>query len=197
VLVLGAELPDVQEQLESRPGADGREWDRELAWSELLEPLTEPEQTALRLHLVEQRSFTAIAQAMRLTRPAAYRLYRRALKRVQGSKVRVGKRTIFLDPASLHPAHGAASRFEREGDLTQLVQALHRGVQAQGRLPGRGWLAKQTGLSEHRVTRLLSLLAEAGCIQARGPRQSGHLAHTSPEETLALLGIRPILPAGA
>jgi RNA polymerase sigma factor (sigma-70 family) len=197
VQVLGANLPDVQEQIEGQSGVDGREWDQELAWSELLEPLPEREQTVLLLHLAEQQSFTAVAQAMQLTRPAAYRLYRRALKRVQGSKVRVGERTIFLDPASLHPTRGDVSGFEREGDLTLLVQALHLGAPPKGRLPGRGWLARQTGLSEHRVTRLLNLLVQAGCIRARGPRRAGFLVHASAEETLATLGIRPFAQAGA
>ena len=89
LVMLGTEQPGVQEQvdLQPDPGADGREWDNDLAWSELLEPLSERERAALLLHLADQRTFTDVAQALQLTRPAAYRLYRRALKRVQGSPI--------------------------------------------------------------------------------------------------------------
>lgn len=182
VRVLGAERPDVQEKIDSRSGADGREWDANLSWAELLENLTERERAVLVLHLGGGKTFTDLAQALRLTRPAAYRLYRRALKRVQGSSVRVGSKTVFLDPESLN--------LERRGDLVQVVRALHDSAQADGCLPGLLWLATRTGLPKHRLARLLSLLAEAGCVRERAPRHSGRLVHTSPEETLAVLGIR-------
>ena len=184
VLVLGAERPDVQEQLDMYSGADGREWDHELAWSELLAPLTEREQAVLLLHLAEQKPFTTVARALQLTRPAAYRLYRRALKRVQGSSVRIGGRSIFLDADSLN--------LDREGDLLELVQALHAGARANGRLPGRHWLMAETGLSEHRLTRLLGLLVEAGCVRDRASRRAGYLVYRNPAETLAVLGVRPL-----
>jgi RNA polymerase sigma factor (sigma-70 family) len=182
IVVLGAEEPDVQEQLESRSGADGREWDGDLAWSELLEHLTDDERAVLMLHFGEQLPFTNVARALQLTRPAAYRLYRRALRHVQGSAVRVGERTVFLDPDSLN--------LEREGDLVRLVHALHRGARPDGRIPGRDWLAAETNLSEHRLTRLLNLLAEAGCLRDRGPRRAGRLVQASPAATLAMLGVR-------
>jgi hypothetical protein len=41
VVVLGAELPTIQEELEAWSGADGREWDIDLAWRERLEHLPE------------------------------------------------------------------------------------------------------------------------------------------------------------
>ena len=78
---LGAERPDVRDELAARPDADGREWDGELAWLELLERLGEDEREALRLRLSQRATFSAVARALRLTRPAAFRLYRRALKR--------------------------------------------------------------------------------------------------------------------
>jgi RNA polymerase sigma factor (sigma-70 family) len=182
VLVLSAECPDIQERLDRYPGADGREWDGELAWAELLEPLSERERAALLLHLAEQKTFSAVAQALQLTRPSAYRLYRRALRRVQGSPVRIGERLVLLDPASLNLA--------RQGDLPALVRALHANAPADGRLPGRRQLAERTNLSEHRLTRLLGLLVEAGCVRGRAPRQAGWLVHASAEATLAALGIR-------
>src|SRR5437764_1091 len=74
VWMLGAENPDVQARMDLRAGADGRDWDIELAWTELLAPLTERERTVLLLHLAQQQSFTEVAHAMQLTRPAAFRL---------------------------------------------------------------------------------------------------------------------------
>ena len=183
VVVLGAELPDVQEQLDARPGADGREWDGDLAWAELLEHLSDDERAVLMLHLGQQQTFADVARALQLTRPAAYRLYRRALKRVQASPVRVGERTVVLDAEGLNLA--------REGDLVELVRIVHHGARENGRLPGRDWLVEQTGLSEQRITRLLNLLVEAGCIRDRAPRRAGRLVHATAEATLAALGVRP------
>lgn len=182
VQVLGAEHPDVQEQIDLRAGSDGREWDGDLAWSELLEHLTERERAVLLLHLADQRPFSDVAQALQLTRPAAYRLYRRALKRVQGAPIRISGRSVLLDADSLN--------LNLEGELPELVRALHAGARADGRLPGRDWLMARTGLSEQRVARLVGLLVEAGCVRDRGPRRAGFLVHPSPEETLAALGIR-------
>jgi RNA polymerase sigma factor (sigma-70 family) len=182
VVVLGAEQPDVQEQLDARPGADGREWDGDLAWAELLAHLSDDERAVLMLHLCQEQTFTDVARALQLTRPAAYRLYRRALKRVQASPVRVGERTVVLDAEGLN--------LSREGDLVELVLAAHRGAHENGRLPGRDWLVEQTGLSEQRVTRLVNLLVEAGCVRGRAPRRAGRLVHPTPAETLAALGIR-------
>src|SRR6266516_4694894 len=102
VRVLDTELPDVREQLDRRFDADGREWYRDLAWFELLDPLTERERAVLLLHLAEQKTYTAVARALRLTRPATFRLFQRALKRIQGSSVRVGKRDVLLDVDSLN-----------------------------------------------------------------------------------------------
>jgi RNA polymerase sigma factor (sigma-70 family) len=181
VRVLDTELPDVREQLDRRFDADGREWYRDLAWFELLDPLTERERAVLLLHLAEQKTFTAVARALRLTRPATFRLFQRALKRIQGSSVRVGKRDVLLDVDSLN--------LVREGGLRELVRALHAGAGAGGWLPGRRRLMAQIGLSEQRTTRLLDLLAEAGCISERSQGRSGRLVHESPEETLAALGV--------
>jgi DNA-directed RNA polymerase specialized sigma24 family protein len=193
VVVLGAEQPDVQEQLDLRPGADGREWDDDLAWAELLEHLAKDERAVLLLHLADQKTFTDVAHAMKLTRPAAYRLYRRALKRVQGSPVRVGRRTVLLDASALHTSGSDQSDVDREGELPQLVRAIHAGARTRAgvrRLPGRDWLVAKTGLSEQRVARLLALLVEAGCVQDRGPRRAGRLMHATAQQTLAALGIR-------
>jgi RNA polymerase sigma factor (sigma-70 family) len=188
VLVLGAEHPDVQEQIDLQAGADGREWDHDLAWAERLEHLTEGERAVLLLHLADQRPFSDVAQALQLTRPAAYRLYRRALKRVQGSPIRVSGRTVLLDADSLNQ--------DLEGELPELVRALHQGAHDDRRLPGRDWLSAQTGLSEQRIARLIGLLVEAGCIRDRGPRRAGYLVHPTADETLAALGIRPLATTG-
>ena len=184
LVMLGAEQPGVQEQLELHPdtAADGRAWDGELAWAELLEPLSERERTALLLHLAGQQTFTDLAQALQLTRPAAYRLYRRALKRVQGAPIRVGERRVLLDPANLNLA--------REGNLPMLVRLLHDSATAAGRLPGRRQLVERTGLPERRLARLMDLLSEAGCVRGRGRYQAGWLVHDSAEATLLMLGIR-------
>jgi RNA polymerase sigma factor (sigma-70 family) len=179
--VLDIELPDVQEQLDHHSDADGREWYRDLAWSELLDPLNERERAVLLLHLAEQKTFTAVARALRLARPAAFRLFQRAVKRLQGSSVRVGKRDVLLDADSLN--------LEREGDLRELVRALHAGAGPGGWLPGRRRLMGQIGLSEQRTARLLDLLAEAGCVRERSQGRSGRLVHASPEATLAALGV--------
>ena len=184
VVVLGAEQPDVQQQLDAQTGADGREWDGDLAWSELLAHLSDDERLVLMLHLCQQQTFETVARALQLTRPAAYRLYRRALKRVQASPVRVGEQSVVVDAESLN--------LSREGDLIRLVRAIHRHARGNGRLPGRRQLVEQTGLSEQRLARLMRVLVEAGCIHDRRSRLSGRLAHPTPEETLAALGIRPL-----
>lgn len=187
VVVLGAERPEVQEQLDACASDDGRAWPEELAWGEWLEPLTERERAVLWLHLAEQQPFTVVARALGLSRPSAYRLYRRALRRVQGATVRIGGRRVLLDPASLN--------LERDGALPRLVRALHEGAHRDGQLPGRTWLVRRTGLSEHHIARLLRLLVEAGCVRDRGPRRPGRLTHPSADATLAALGIRPIRSA--
>jgi RNA polymerase sigma factor (sigma-70 family) len=182
VLVLRSVLPDVQRELDKRTGADGRAWDGDLAWSELLENLSDDERMVLLLHLGEQQTFTDLARAMQITRPAAFRLYQRALKQVQASPVRVRGRTVVLGPDNLN--------LERKGGLVELVRALHRGAQKGRLLPGRVWLVDETGFSEHRITRMLNLLVEAGCIRGRRRRHPGRLVHTTPEKTLAALGVR-------
>ncbi len=184
LVMLGAEQPDVQEQLDLQPdtGADGRAWDGELAWAELLEAMRVRERTALLLHLGGQQTFTDLAQALQLTRPAAYRLYRRALKRVQGALIRVGERRVLLDPGNLNLA--------REGTLPMLVRLLHDCATTAGRLPGRRQLVERTGLPARRLARLMDLLSEAGCVRGRGRYQAGWLVHDSVEATLLALGIR-------
>lgn len=183
IRVLGSDLPDVQGELDEHVDVDGREWDGEVVWSELIEPLTEREQAVLLLHLAHQKPFAEVARALRMTRPAAFRLYRRALKRVQGSSIRVGQRTVFLDAAILN--------LERQGELIGLVRTLHAQADENGCLPGRNRLKAETGLSQDCLARLLSLLAEAGCIRSRRPRKAGSLVQASPEETLAVLGVQP------
>jgi len=183
VVVLRSELPDVREELDARAGADGREWDGDLAWPELLENLTVDERAVLMLHLGEEQTFTDVAHALQITRPAAFRLYQRALKQVQASPVRVRGRTVVLGPTNLN--------LEREGGLVELVRALHRGRRKNRLLPSRFWLRDQTGLPEQSITRMLNLLAEVGCIRGRRPRRPGRLVHQTPEETLAALGVRP------
>lgn len=186
VQVLGAEQPSVQEAIYAQAGSDGREWDAVLAYAELLEPLSNPEQAVLTLHLIERRTFTEVARALNLTRPSTYRLYRRALRSVQNGKLRIGQRTIYLEARILN--------FEREGELIDLVFALHTGSAETpgGRLPGREWLKRHTGLSNNRLSRLLGLLVEAGCVVERGPRKPGRLVRPDPEATLAALGLRGV-----
>jgi RNA polymerase sigma factor (sigma-70 family) len=183
VLVLGAELPDIQEALDLRTGADGREWDGDLAWSELLESLSEMERAVLLLHLGNQKSFRAIGQALKITRPSAFRLYQRALRQVERSGVRVGRQTIDLGARDPNAAGDA--------ELTRLVRALHAGALGTGSLPGRAWLMARTGLTERRLNRLMARLVEAGCIVERSRRRAGRLAHASPRETLEAVGLRP------
>jgi RNA polymerase sigma factor (sigma-70 family) len=183
VLVLGAELPDIREELDVRSGADGREWDGDLAWSELLDSLSEMERTVLLLHLANQKSFHAIGQALEITRPAAYRLYRRALRQVKRSAVRVGRKTIELGGRDPNAAGDA--------ELTRLVRALHAGARDSGCLPGRAWLMVRTGLTERRLNHQMARLVEAGCVVDRGRRRAGRLVYASPRETLEAVGLKP------
>ena len=187
--MLGAERPDIQVEIDDYPGIDGREWHHDVACSELIEHLSPKERAVLMLHLIDQKTFAEVGEALQVTRPAAHRLFCRALRRVQGSSVRVRQRTVFLKPHSLN--------LEREGDLPRLVRALHAGVRPSGYLRGRRWMAARTGLPKSRIDHLMDLLHQAGCLRDRGPRQVGRLVHASPEETLAALGIRPNEESGS
>ncbi|MCC7104820.1 MAG: sigma-70 family RNA polymerase sigma factor [Chloroflexi bacterium] len=185
IQVFGAEQPRIQEALEATAGSDGREWDQALQYEELMQPLDERERAVLRLRFVEHQPFTKIAQQLRLTRPSVYRLYRSALRHVQNGRVRIGDRTVYMEARSVN--------FEREGELIDLVFALHEGAN-QGCLPGRAWLQQRTGLSGHRLSRLVGLLVEAGCVVDRERRKSGRLVHPTPAASLAALGLGPPVP---
>jgi RNA polymerase sigma factor (sigma-70 family) len=181
--VVAADRPDVQEQVEAQPGVDGRDWDVDIAWSELLEHLTPDERAVLMLHFDQEQPFSHIARALRITRPSVVRLYRRAMERVRAPVVRVGRRRVVVDVRG--------RRLEHAGDLVEVVRALHRGADSKGRLPSRAWLVDQTGLGPRRIARLVDLLAEAGCIRGRRGRFPGRLAYRTPEAMLAALGIEP------
>jgi RNA polymerase sigma factor (sigma-70 family) len=188
VVVFGAEQPAVQERLDDCPGADdGREWDGDLAWNEHLEHLSERERAVLMLHLAGQKPFTAVAKALRMTRPAAYRLYRRALRRVRAAPTRAGSHPVEPGPAGPYCTSGRSSAPRYEDGLVALVLALHAGARRSRLIPGRASLAERAGLSERRVERLLSILLEAGCLRSRGPRRPRQLVHSTPAATLAAL----------
>ena len=162
---------DLLEQLEDRPGVDGRVWDGQLITAEMLDALDALPRRALLLRLLEDQSFPEIAHALQLTCTGAFRQYRRALDCL---RVQVG---LEPDPDDASP----------EGDrraIERLIRALHEGSGPDGRLPGRGWVCSRTGISEGRFARLIGLLVEHGCIEDRSARRPGRLVYATPDETL-------------
>jgi RNA polymerase sigma factor (sigma-70 family) len=166
----------LMDRLEDRAGTDGRQWDDQLIAAEMLSDLDPIARWVFLLHLLEDRSFLDVAKALRLTQTTTYRAYRRALDQL---RLRAG---LELDPDD-----ALARRPGSPPAVDRLVRALHGGVNAHGRLPGRAIICAQTGLSEIRFARLMGLLVTSGCIVGRTPRQPGRLVHATPEETLAHL----------
>jgi RNA polymerase sigma factor (sigma-70 family) len=190
---------DLLDRFGDRPGTDGRVWDDQLIAAELLDELDPIERRAFLLHRVEERSLPEVGQALRLTSAGAYRTYRRALDRL---RLRAGLEIDAVDEAA--PAgRRAGDRFGQpaasprggatiatvggRGPLERLVEVLHAGAGPDGRLPGRGPVCAQAGLSEVRFARLMGLLVERGCVVDRSARRPGRLVHATPAETLAHL----------
>ena len=168
---------ELLEQLRQQPGTDGRIWERDLILAELLDELDPLPRRALLLHLLGERSFDQIGQALQIGTTGAYREYRRALDRL---RLESGLEAPAIDAVTVRPGHERA--------LRRLVAALHEGADAEGRLPGRSWLRAHTGLSELRLARLIGLLVERGCIEGRSARRAGHLVEATPEATLRRVG---------
>ena len=190
-----------------RPGTDGRAWDEQLIAAELLDDLDPIERRAFLLHRVEERSLPEVGQALRLTNAGAFRTYHRALDRL---RLRAGLEIDAVDDdgyverqadAPLGDAASDAAGGPPGGTLSdpanapasgrrpleRLVEVLHAGAGPDGRLPGRGPVCAQAGLSEVRFARLMGLLVERGCVVDRSARRPGRLVHATPAETLAYL----------
>ena len=194
-----------------RPGTDGRAWDEQLIAAELLDELDPIERRAFLLHRVEERSLPEVGQALRLTSAGAFRTYHRALDRL---RLRAGLEIDAVDDdgyaerqaaeragqPACDPRGGEASDGPGDamgivtdvtprgrGPLERLVEVLHAGAGPDGRVPGRGPVCAQAGLSEVRFARLMGLLVERGCVVDRSARRPGRLVHATPAETLAHL----------
>jgi RNA polymerase sigma factor (sigma-70 family) len=160
----------------NRPGVDGRHWDDQLIAAEMLNELDPIARWAFLLHLLEDRSFRDVAQALKLTQAGAYRAYRRALDQL---RLRAG---LDLDPDDTL-AHQSGSQPATE----RLVFALHEGAGPRRRLPGRAIVCARANLSEVRFARLMGLLVARGCIVGRAARKPGRLVYATADETLAHL----------
>ena len=162
---------DLLERFGDRPGEDGRAWVEPLIAAEMLDGLDPLPRRALLLHLVEDRTFTQVARALRLTCTGAYREYRRALDRL---RLEAG---LDVDPGADAPSGRRA--------IERLVEALHEGAGPDGRLPGRAWVCARAEISEVRFARLMGVLVTRGCVVGRSARRAGRLVHATPAETLA------------
>ena len=190
---------DLLDRFGDRPGTDGRTWDEQLIAAELLDELDPIERQAFLLHRVAERSLPEVGQALRLTSIGAFRTYHRALDRL---RLRAGLEIDAVDddgyaerqpddrfgtPAGGLPSEVGSVPSSGRGPLERLVDALHAGTGPDGRLPGRGPVCAQAGLSEVRFARLMGLLVERGCVVDRSARRPGRLVHATPAETLAHL----------
>lgn len=176
VRVDGVRHDELLDRCADRPGVDGRDWDEELGWAGMLDELEPLPRRVFVLHVIEDRSFAEIARALRLTDTGAYREYRRALDDLR-SRAGLEVRPVGSDDRP--PADAGQSRA-----IERLVQALHEGVDVDGRLPGRAWVCARTGISEGRLARLMGLLVSLGCVEGRAARRAGRLVYATAAETL-------------
>lgn len=171
---------ELLDRLGDRPGTDGRQWDNQLIAAEMLAELDPIARWVFLMHLLEDRTFRDVAQALRLTLAGACRAYRRALDQL---RLRAG---LEADPDdALSGLPGGQPAVER------LVRVLHERVARTGRMPGRAVVCKEASLSEVRFARLIGLLVARGCIVGRSARKPGRLVHRTAEETLAHLRRQP------
>ena len=171
------------DRIDDHTGVDGRRWDDQLIALEMLSELDPMARWALLLHVLEERTFQDVAQALRLTQAGAYRAYRRALDQL---RLRAG---LELDPDD-----ALASESGGQPAIERLVAVLHEGTTLHGRLPGRATVCARAGISEVRFARLMGLLVTKGCIVERTARKPGRLVHPTAAETLAHLHRRPDTP---
>jgi len=164
---------ELLDRLGNRAGTDGRNWDTQLIAAEMLNELDPIARWAFLLHLLEDRSFRDVAQALKLTQAGAYRAYRRALDQL---RLRAG-----LD---LDPDDALAQQSGNQPATERLVTALHEGAGPRQRLPGRAIVCARANLSEVRFARLMGLLVARGCIVGRSARKPGRLVYATVDETL-------------
>jgi RNA polymerase sigma factor (sigma-70 family) len=176
---------DIVERCNEIPGADGRRWDDQLILAELIDDLDPRPRQALLLRVLEDRPPEQVARTLRISEPVMYRESGRALRDLRR---RLGG---VDDPADDPPA-----RPETELAIQRLVVALHAGADPDGLLPGRAWIAERTGLSTVRMTRLIRLLVQRGCVEGRSRRRPGRLVHRTPAATLRR-ALAPPAPAPA
>lgn len=163
-------------RLADQTGADGRRWDEQLVAAEMLNALDPTARWVFALHVLEDRPFHDVARLLGLTVTGAHRAYRRAL-----DQLRLGA------GLELAPDDARAAQTGRAPAVERLVAVLHEATEQQRRLPGRAVVCARAGLSEVRFARLMSLLAQRGCIVGRSARRAGRLVYATPAETLAQL----------
>jgi RNA polymerase sigma factor (sigma-70 family) len=70
----------LMERLAGNPGLDGRDWDDDLAWAEMLRKLPARYQEVVRLHLFYGLSFSEAGKMMGIGRSSAHEAFRRAIE---------------------------------------------------------------------------------------------------------------------
>lgn len=123
----------------------------------VLRHLSPLHRSVLWLHFAEGHRPAAIAAALRIPVDQVEPLVKRALRAAHAV---VAGRTAPDDAA----------------DTALLLAALQEGADTRGRLPGRSWVCKRTGLSELRYHRLMRRLVAEGRVVGRSPRCPGYLA---------------------
>ena len=77
--VVSAPHDQLMWQLAGRPGADGRDWESSLAWTELLGRLPELGRQVIQLHVFYGLSFAQVAAKMGIGRSTVYDAFKRAM----------------------------------------------------------------------------------------------------------------------
>jgi RNA polymerase sigma factor (sigma-70 family) len=144
------ELPDLGEALEES-------WAAAIDAQAILRQLTPEHRSVLWMFYGEQHTAFEVAAALRMSPRDADALIKRALR---AARAIVAGRTAPDDDA----------------DTALLLEALQEGAERRGRLPGRAWVCKRSGLSELRYHRLMRRLVADGRIVGRSPRSPGYLA---------------------
>lgn len=146
-------------------GADGREWDGQLAVVEMLETLDVDVRQVVALRALCGLSVAVVADRLGITRGQQIGRYHRGIERLR-----------------------LALGVEQSSSVEHVVTVLHALVERTGRLPGRAIVCREAGISEVLFNDLMRALAARGAIVGRSERSTGRLAYATPEATLSAIG---------